>query len=139
MNDDTFEGQYPVGEGLSLDDVLGREGEPVRVQISAKRERDGGPVAFAVFEEMDPETLRRYRTIYHGLGHRKGKPRAAQEFVAREKFRSFENLNIGPELAAYNGSEKDWFLKSRRGQMLFEYVVPTYLGIVSPDVDDLKE
>jgi hypothetical protein len=123
---------------LELTDILPSVDEEIGVPINPRRGSEKTSSATAVWDMMDPETLRKYRAIYGGTAGRKGKPREATNFVAERKFKRFEGLNTRFHEQGF-ASEKDWLMRSPQGQYLLEFIIGDYLGRVVPDTDDVKE
>ena len=130
-----------AGSVLGLDDFLGGENDTVSVQMSAlfRRHTEGAPVALANFASMDPDVLRKYKQLLFGFGRKEANEKAAFDYIVDKKFVGFENFRYedDPEFETKAGSNvKVWLKRCKRGIHVASLIIPTYIGMCTPTVEE---
>lgn len=108
--------------------------DEVRIALRGKRRE---VTAYFIFDPLDADTLRRYRSLWSGPpGSRKGKPDEAILFVFKKKFKRVEGM--GEELSDRE-TALGAFTTTPQGKLIFDAVTNEYLTASLADVEDTKE
>ena len=128
-----------VGEALTLDDIMPRRDEEIKIPVRPRGTSDKSTVGYVVLRMNDPKTMRKFRNIYSGgLGSRKTQPLEANNFLLDEKFIRVENLNL-PSIQNGYDSDLTWMKFDSEGQFFAEFVIGEYLTLTQPDTTDLRK
>lgn len=122
---------------LTDEDFLGIAGDLVELVLGGKKTK---AEAVAQFKEMDPDTLRDYKNLLTGnFGRKQPNQKAAFDLIIDKCFVGFVNFKItDPEFySKYEGTNvKGWLKRAKRGQSMTENLVPTYMGMITPSVEE---
>lgn len=122
---------------LTEDQFLGRPGEVVELIMGGRGTKNE---AVAQFSELPADTLRDYKNLLTGnFGRKQPNQKAAFDLITDKCFVGFVNFKItDPEFfEKFEGTNvKGWLKRAKRGQRVQENIVPTYMGMVTPTVEE---